>query len=96
VFLCVCLSVCLSVYLSVCVCLSLQAEDNQRKADHLYELKMRELDQRACELQHADEECRRAINDATKNYNLAQVHFFITTLSLSFSLSLRVRYRSEG
>jgi len=39
----------------------------------LYELKMRELDQRSCELQRAEEECRRAINEATKNYNLAQV-----------------------
>jgi len=58
------------VYLSVCVC---QADDNQKKADRLYELKMRELDQRACELQHAEEECRRAINEATKSYNLAQV-----------------------
>lgn len=49
-----------------------QAEDNQKKADRLYELKMRELDQRACELQRAEEDCRRAINEATKNYNVAQ------------------------
>ena len=34
---------------------------------------MRELDERACELQSAELDCRRAINDATKNYNLAQV-----------------------
>ena len=57
-----------SVCLSVC-----QADDNQNKADRLYELKMRELDERACELQHAEEDCRRAINEATKKYNLAQV-----------------------
>jgi len=36
---------------------------------------MRELDQRSCELQHAEEECRRAIIEATKNYNVAQVAF---------------------
>ena len=61
---------CVSVYHSACVC---KAEDNQKKADRLYELKMRELDQRACELQRAEEDCRRAINEATKNYNVAQV-----------------------
>jgi hypothetical protein len=49
-----------------------QADDNQKKADRLYELKMRELDQRACELLMAEEACRRAINEATKDYNLAQ------------------------
>lgn len=49
-----------------------QAEDNQKKADRLYELKMRELDQRACELQQAEEACRRAITEATKDYNKAQ------------------------
>lgn len=48
-----------------------QAELNQKKADRLYELKMKELDQRAMELQKAEEECRRAINEATKDYNLA-------------------------
>lgn len=50
-----------------------QAELNQKKADHLYELKMKELDQRAMELQKSEEECRRAINEATKDYNLALV-----------------------
>jgi vacuolar-type H+-ATPase subunit I/STV1 len=49
-----------------------QAEDNQKKADRLYELKMRELDQRACELQTAEEACRKAITEATKDYNKAQ------------------------
>jgi len=66
----------------MCVC---KAEDNQKKADRLYDLKMKELDQRACELQHAEEECRNAIGEATKNYNLAQVSFvfffiFITAI----------------
>lgn len=48
-----------------------QAEDNQKHADRLYELKMKELDQRACELQNAEENCRRAINSATSDYNKA-------------------------
>lgn len=48
-----------------------QAEENQRRADRLYELKMRELDQRAMDLQKAEEECRRAINSAQADYNLA-------------------------
>lgn len=50
-----------------------QAKKNQDQADRLYELKMRELDQRAMELAKAEEDCRRAINEATKDYNLALV-----------------------
>lgn len=34
---------------------------------------MRELDERAMELAKAEEECRRAINVATKDYNKALV-----------------------
>ena len=49
------------------------AEDAQNRADRLYELKMKELDQRAMELSQAEEECRRAINSATNGYNRAQV-----------------------
>lgn len=48
-----------------------QADENQKKADRLYELKMKELDQRAMELQKAEEDCRQAIDDATKDYNKA-------------------------
>lgn len=48
-----------------------QSKQNQMKADHLYDLKMKELDQRACELQNAEEGCRRAINEATSDYNNA-------------------------
>ncbi|XP_035676470.1 RIB43A-like with coiled-coils protein 2 isoform X2 [Branchiostoma floridae] len=48
------------------------ADMNQKHADLLYEMKARELDQRACELATAEEECRRQINMATKNFNLAQ------------------------
>lgn len=50
-----------------------QAERNQKTADRLYELKMKELDQRAMELANAEEDCRRAINMATKDYNNALV-----------------------
>ena len=50
-----------------------QAKINQEKADLLYELKMKELDQRACELDGAEKACRQAINVATKDYNLALV-----------------------
>ncbi|XP_060606493.1 RIB43A-like with coiled-coils protein 2 [Ruditapes philippinarum] len=48
-----------------------QARKNQAQADRLYELKMKELDARAMELQKAEEECRRNINMATTDYNNA-------------------------
>lgn len=48
-----------------------QAKANQKYADHLYELKAREMDQRACELAQAEADCRRAINMATKDMNNA-------------------------
>lgn len=50
-----------------------QAKRNQAQADRLYELKMKELDQRAMDLQKAEEDCRRAINVATTDYNNALV-----------------------
>uniref|UniRef100_A0A5K4F881 RIB43A-like with coiled-coils protein 2 n=1 Tax=Schistosoma mansoni TaxID=6183 RepID=A0A5K4F881_SCHMA len=46
-----------------------RAENAKKEADRLYDLKRRELDQRACELQKAEEECRRAINVAMQRYN---------------------------
>ncbi|CAH8825717.1 unnamed protein product [Trichobilharzia szidati] len=46
-----------------------RAEKAQKEADRLYDLKRRELDQRACELQKAEEQCRRAINVALERYN---------------------------
>ncbi len=49
------------------------AEAAKNRADRLYELKMKELDQRAMELADAEEECRRAIKSATADYNKAQV-----------------------
>uniref|UniRef100_A0A1I8GIZ7 RIB43A domain with coiled-coils 2 n=1 Tax=Macrostomum lignano TaxID=282301 RepID=A0A1I8GIZ7_9PLAT len=47
------------------------AKWGQKEADRLYDLKRRELDQRACELAQAEEACRRAINMATADYNNA-------------------------
>ncbi|KAL5014286.1 hypothetical protein ScPMuIL_008556 [Solemya velum] len=49
-----------------------QAKQNQDKADRLYELKMRELDERSMSLQKAEEDCKRAINEAVRDFNLAQ------------------------
>ncbi|KAK7102757.1 RIB43A-like with coiled-coils protein 2 [Littorina saxatilis] len=49
-----------------------QAQKNQDMADRLYENKMRELDGRACDLAKAEEDCRRAIDMATKDFNAAQ------------------------
>lgn len=48
-----------------------QAEDNQKRADYLYQLKMKEMGQRAAELEQAEEECRRAILQSNKDYNAA-------------------------
>ena len=45
----------------------------QKMADKLYDFKQMELDRRAQELQAAEEECRRAINTAVKDYNDALV-----------------------
>ena len=53
-----------------------QADMNQKKADRLNELKMKELDQRAMDLQNAEDDCRKAITNATKDYNQALVSYF--------------------
>ncbi|XP_072027489.1 LOW QUALITY PROTEIN: RIB43A-like with coiled-coils protein 2 [Amphiura filiformis] len=45
------------------------AEVRQKEADRLHDLHRREMDQRACELAKAEEDCKRAINDAVKDYN---------------------------
>lgn len=58
-----------------------QALANQKEADRLYELKMRELDERAMELAKAEEECRKAINVATKDYNKALVSTILVHLN---------------
>merc|ERR1712154_515293 len=46
-----------------------QAKRNQEAADQLYDLKQKELDQRAMDLQSAEENCRKAINMAQAAYN---------------------------
>ncbi|CAG5118410.1 unnamed protein product [Candidula unifasciata] len=46
-----------------------QAKQNQDEADRLYDLKQKELDQRAIELQQAEEQCKKAINMANAAYN---------------------------
>jgi hypothetical protein len=45
----------------------------QNMAKKLYDLKQIEMDQRAMDLARAEEECRRAINSAVKDYNDALV-----------------------
>ena len=50
-----------------------QAQAQQEAADRLFYAKQNELDQRAVELQRAEEECRRAINQSTRSYNEALV-----------------------
>ena len=52
-----------------------QAKRNQEAADQLYDLKQKELDQRAMDLQSAEENCRKAINMAQAAYNDALVSF---------------------
>ncbi|CAH8450110.1 unnamed protein product [Dicrocoelium dendriticum] len=47
------------------------AEAAKDEAERLHALKRRELDQRACELAKAEEECRRAINLAVRRFNEA-------------------------
>ena len=50
-----------------------RAQQQQQTADRLYDAKQSELDQRALELQRAEEECQSAINQAVRNYNDALV-----------------------
>lgn len=45
----------------------------QKMADKLYDLKQIEMDQRALDLAKAEEDCRRAINSAVRDYNDALV-----------------------
>ncbi|CAF2353735.1 unnamed protein product [Rotaria sp. Silwood2] len=46
-----------------------RAQQQQQAADQLFYSKQIELDQRAIELQQAEEQCRRDINKSTRNYN---------------------------
>ena len=56
----------------------------EKHADRLYHLKACELDQRAVDLAAADEETRRNISIATKEYNLALVHIIIPCTFLCY------------
>ena len=49
----------------------MQEEANTQQAKRLYDLKAMENDQRALELARAEQECKRAINIATKDLNRA-------------------------
>ena len=49
----------------------MQEEANAKQAKHLHDLKAIENDQRALELARAEQECKRAINMATKDLNKA-------------------------
>jgi len=46
-----------------------RAQNQQQAADQLFYAKQNELDQRAVELQRAEEQCRRDINRFVRNYN---------------------------
>lgn len=48
-----------------------RARQQQDAADRLFYAKQNELDQRAVQLQRAEEECRRAINQSMRDYNEA-------------------------
>lgn len=48
-----------------------QEEANIKQANRLYDLKAREMDERAVELAESERQCREAINLATAKYNAA-------------------------
>lgn len=48
-------------------------DKEEKHAQYLYQLKACELDQRAVQLSEAEQETRRALNVATKDYNRALV-----------------------
>jgi hypothetical protein len=50
-----------------------RAKYQQQAVDQLFSSKQNELDQRAIELQRADEQCKRDINKSVRNYNDALV-----------------------
>lgn len=50
-----------------------RAQQQQQAADQLFYAKQNELDQRAMELQRAEEQCRRDINKSVRSYNHALV-----------------------
>ena len=46
-------------------------KSNMSQADRLYDLKAREMDQRAMELAESEHQCRQAINFATTEFNIS-------------------------
>jgi len=50
-----------------------RAQQQQQAADQLFSAKQQELDQRAIELQRAEEQCRRDVNKSVRDYNDALV-----------------------
>lgn len=64
-----------------------RADRQQHAADRLYSMKQNDLDQRSMELQRAEEECRRAINESVKNYNDALVKIFENEIPMNFFFS---------
>jgi len=70
-----------------------RAQQQQQAADQLFYAKQNELEQRAIELQRAEEQCRRDINKSVRNYNDALVSQ--TNLRTKFFFhSQNVRHRS--
>ena len=82
--------------------LSQQMEEKKRlsmekkKADHLYDMKAIEIDERAQELVKADEITRRTLNVAIKEYNQALVKLILVyTISKLLSSLLMYRLKKE-
>lgn len=66
-----------------------RTRDHQQAADQLFYAKQNELDQRAMELQRADEQCRRDINKSVRNYNDALVSRIELRIVLFLTLTWR-------
>lgn len=62
-----------------------RANQQQNAADQLFYAKQNELDQRAIELQRAEEQCRRDINSSVRHYNDA----LVSQIKLHTSFSAR-------
>ena len=68
----------------------------KKKADHLYDMKAIEIDERAQELVKADEITRRTLNVAIKEYNQALVKLILVyTISKLLSSLLMYRLKKE-
>lgn len=65
----------------------------QKMADKLYDFKQMEMDQRARDLQKAEEECRRAINSAVKDYNDALVIYVQKNRDFNFKVFYLLKHK---